>query len=782
MQTRPPFPDRLSRWIAAVLAFGLGLWAIPAAAAPAIIPAPKSMTVRAHADPVRIADGTPIVVAADDAEALQVAGYLHDLAARARGLDLPVRSGAGARPGETAIVLARRGRRRGSEEAYDLSVSPGRIAVTAAAAPGLFYGATTLWQLLTPDAAQGAVAVPQLCIHDAPRFRWRGLLLDSARHYQSPAFIEQLIDWMALHKLNVLHWHLTDDQGWRLQIKAWPKLTEVGAWRVPAGEAAAHDIDPATGKPRLYGGFYTQDQARAIVAYAAARHVAIVPEIDMPGHALAAILSYPELGSDGPGDPAIESDWGVFPYIYNVDDHTFAVLDEVLGEVMAVFPGRYIHIGGDEARKEQWKASPQIRAKMRALGIRREEALQSYFMRRIEAFVNAHGRRVVGWDEILKGGLPPTATVMSWNGIDGATAAARAGHDAILSPSPGLYLDHRQSDLADQPPGRADVTGLRDVYAFEPVPPHLTPRQRRHILGLQGNLWTEHVRTEDRVQAMAFPREAAVAEVGWSPRTRRDWNDFAARLPAMFGRYRALGLKADDAALEVRVDDHFNAADNQVAVALSTEIGQGEIRYTTDGSDPTAASPAYDLPLTLALPTTLKAAAFRDAEAISPIAERRFDPLSVRHRVSQDLALCTDKVGLNLEADWPIDGPRPIFLVDIMNPCWMYKAADLTGITALQVAVGRIPFNFQLGKDRAKIVLRPPATPDGELEVRADGCEGAPIAVLPLAPAAGRPGLTTLTGALPPASGAHDLCFTFTARRLDPMWVIESVQLVPAGT
>ncbi|HEY3889940.1 MAG TPA: beta-N-acetylhexosaminidase, partial [Caulobacteraceae bacterium] len=507
MQTRPPFPSELSRWLAAaMLAFGLGLGAIRASAAtPAIVPAPKSMLVRAQADPVRIDERTPIIVEVRDLDALRVANYLSELAARTRGLDMRVRAGGGVARGETAIVLRRRGHGVAGGEAYDLRVSPGRITVSAPTMAGLFYGVTTVWQLLTPDAAKGPVAVPQLSIHDAPRFRWRGLLLDSARHYQSPEFIEQLIDWMALHKLNVLHWHLSDDQGWRLEIKKYPKLTQIGAWRTPAGQAAAADIDPATGKPRLYGGFYTQDQARAIVAYAAARNVTVVPEIDMPGHALAAILSYPELASDGPGDPAIEGDWGVFPYIYNVDDHTFAVLEDVLSEVMAIFPSRYIHVGGDEAQKDQWKASPAIQARMKALGLANEDALQSYFIRRIETFLDAHGRRLVGWDEILEGGLPPTATVMSWNAFAGAMAAATAGHDAILTPQPTLYFDHRQSDLSDQP-GRVDVIGLRDVYDFEPAPATLTPKARGHILGLQGNLWTEHIRTEARVQAMAFPR------------------------------------------------------------------------------------------------------------------------------------------------------------------------------------------------------------------------------------------------------------------------------------
>jgi hexosaminidase len=741
-----------------------------AAPTPALIPQPAAMALTSGVPPVRVFDGVAIIAPPGDADAMWIARYLRDLTARTRGLRLAVRSGEGAQPGDATAIVLTRGAVSGGDEAYQLQVAPGRITIRAGATPGLFYGATTLWQLLTPDARRGAVEVPQLTIDDAPRFRWRGLMLDSARHFQSPAFVERLIDWMALEKLNVLQWHLTDDQGWRLEIKAYPRLTAVGAWRIPAGRAL--------GAERRYGGFYTQAQARAIVAYARARSVTIVPEIEMPGHALAAIRSYPSLGADGRAPTSIESDWGVYPYLYNVDDRTFRVLQTVLGEVMALFPSPYIHTGGDEAVKDQWKASPAVQARMRALGISDEDALQGYFTDRIGAFLAAHGRRLVGWDEILGGGLPAGATVMSWHGVDGAIAAANAGHDAVLSPAPTLYFDNRQSDLADQPPGRGHITSLADVYAFDPAPPTLNAAQRSHILGLQGNLWTEHIRTPPRVAAMAFPRAAAVAEVGWSPQVARNWDDFARRLPRAFDRYRALGLPADTAALEVRPDVQFDAAQNRVRVALATEIGQGDIRYTTDGQAPTARSPRYDRPLTLSLPVALKAQAFDDGRAISPLVERRFDAWSVRRRASQDLRLCSNAVALNLEAAAPASGPRPVFLVDIMNPCWILPAADLRGVDRLEVSVGRVPFNFQLGKDIESIRLRPPATLAGELEVRKDSCDGPIVAILPLASAAARRGLTTLSGDIK-GGGPHDLCFAFTARRLDPMWVINWIQLVP---
>ena len=672
-----------------------------------VIPAPARVAFREGVFAVRA--GTEISIPRDPSAA-RIARYFVDLMDQTCHVQLHTveRSNETLPKGGIAFRFNRAPRSDSNPESYTVDVSADRVVAAAAESRGLFYAAVTLWQLASPDCAAGAV-IPAQHISDAPRFHWRGLMLDSARHFQSPQFILRFIDWMALHKLNVLHWHLTDDQGWRLEIKKYPRLTEVGAWRVPAGAAAAADIDPATGQPRLYGGFYSQDDVRGIVAHAAERNVTIVPEIDMPGHATAAIVAYPQLGVTDHPPAAVPSDWGIYQNLYNVDDSTFAFLDDVLDEVMALFPSEYVHIGGDEAVKDQWQASPRIQARMRELQITSEDALQSYFVQRIEKYLNAHGRRMIGWDETLEGGIAKNATIMSWRGIDGAVAAVGAEHDAVLSPWPTLYFDNRQGAGSDEPPGRGKVISLHDVYDFDPMPPGIAVNDRHHIIGLQANVWTEHIRTEDQVEYMTFPRAAAVAEIGWAESGKHDWNDFIRRLPAELARYKAVGLTYSD-------------------------------------------------------------------DALRPEVVRKLGPFD--RYASQDLKTCTDKVVLSLEDDAPLQGKRAIFLIDIMNPCWILPAADLSHAPTLHAAVGQVPFNFQIGKDRDNIRLATPQTRAGELEVHLDSCAGERIAFTSLAPAAGNDAVTRLPAIrLPQTSGRHDLCFRFTQSTLDPLWALDWVQL-----
>ena len=764
-------------WIALAAALLAGAPAAALAAAGPVanvIPAPLSVSSPPDAAPVRIVEGETIFVPRDDAGARQTAQQLSALAERTRGLRLTVAVGDPPAAGGPAIVLLRRPGL--PEEGYALDVANGQARIAATADAGLFYGAVTLWQLLTADGQRGPAALAAVRIEDRPQFAWRGLMVDSARHFQSPAEIEQLIDWMSLHKLNVLHWHLVDDQGWRLQIRKYPRLTEIGAWRTPP--AGSPDAAPGHKGAARYGGFYTQDQVRTIVAYAAARHVSIVPEIEMPGHAVSALLAYPQFGAGAPPPRAAQAQWGGFPYVYGVGDGTLGFLEDVLTEVMELFPGRYIHIGGDEVAHERWNASPEAQARLRALGQSDPAALQADLTRRIASFLEAHGRRLVGWDEILGGELPADATVMSWHGIAGAVAAAAKGHDAVLAPAPWLYFDNGQSNDPHDPLGRGVMITLRDVYGFNPLPATLPPDAAGHLLGLQGNVWTEHIRTFDQFQAMAFPRAAAVAEVGWSAPERRDWTDFMRRLPAQFARYAALGLEANPAALDVVVTAEPATLGAGATVKITAQSGVGDIRYTLDGAQPTLASPRYDASFDVPLPAKVRAAAFLDDVRIGPIAEAQLDAASIRRRGSRQLRLCNQKLTLNLEGAQAPDGRTQTYMVNPQDPCWIYPAADLGGVERLSVGFARLPFNFGFDAGHNSAVLHPPREPAGELEIRQDNCLSDPIAVaaLPAGPVGGR---GMLSVPLPARSGRHDLCFTFTARSFDPVLALDWVQLAP---
>ena len=661
-----------------------------------------------------------------------------------------------------------------SAESYSLDVTPQRVLVSAGNERGLFYGAVTLWQLATQDDGDGGtIRIPALHIDDSPRFAWRGLMLDSARHFQSVDEIKQLLDAMALHKLNTFHWHLTDDQGWRLQIRKYPKLTEIGGCRIPAGDGG---IDPQ-GKPKPYCGYYTQEQVRDIVRYADALHITVVPEIDIPGHAQAAVAAYPQLGSVE-GVTRTSSDWGVNPYLFNAEEDTFRFLEDVMAEVVELFPGRYVHVGGDEAFKRQWQQSPRIQARMRELGVGDETQLQGYFVKRMETFLEAHGRRLIGWDEILESDLPADATVMSWRGLEGGIEAARKGHDVVMSPSSDLYLDYLQTDSPDEPPGRPATIDLRKVYDFEPVPAALSSTDARHILGLQANTWTEHMRTFARVEHAIFPRIAAVAETGWSPKARKNYADFLSRLPAQLRRYRALGIDYAQTPFAVRIDGMQPQGSSKLTVVLSNPLQFGDIRYTTDGGTPTPSSPHYDAPLSLEMPVRVRAAAFVVGQPLAAATGRHFDAASLLQRDDEALAMCSQGLMLRLEDDGPLEGPRAIYNVDIFNPCWLWRDAPLGDIATIEVRAGRIPYYFQLAGDEANRKFRPARTAHGELEVRA-GCDGTVLASVPMPAEPDADGFVRIKAALPAHRKRQDLCLFFTGDTRPAMWAIDEVRLLP---
>ncbi|MFF8483638.1 beta-N-acetylhexosaminidase [Streptomyces antibioticus] len=437
-------------------------------------------------------------------------------------------------------------------EAYRLVSDARGVLVEGGDAAGVFWGAQTLRQLLGPDAHRRAPvrrdrtwAVPHLTIEDAPRFRWRGLMLDVARHFMPKDGVLRYLDLMAAHKLNVFHFHLTDDQGWRVEIRRHPRLTEVGAWR--ARTKFGHRASPLWDE-KPHGGHYTQDDIREIVAYAAERHITVVPEIDVPGHSQAAIAAYPELGNTDVIDTtalSVWDTWGVNPNVLAPTDNTLRFYEEVFEEVLDLFPSEFVHIGGDECPKEQWRSSPAVQARIAELGLADEDALQSWFVRHFDTWLSARGRRLIGWDEILEGGLADGAAVSSWRGYAGGTAAARAGHDVVMCPEQHVYLDHRQDGGPDEPVPIGWVRTLEDVYRFEPVPPELTPAQEAHVIGTQANVWTEAMEDTARVDYQVFPRLAAFAEVAWSALpapAERDFADFERRTVAHYARLDALGV------------------------------------------------------------------------------------------------------------------------------------------------------------------------------------------------------------------------------------------------
>ncbi len=414
---------------------------------------------------------------------------------------------------------------------------------------GLFYGIQTIRQLLPPAIFREAPldsmrwTMPAVTIEDQPRFRWRGAHLDVVRHFMPKEFVKKYLDLLALHKMNSFHWHLTDDQGWRIEIRKYPKLTGVGAWR----KETMIPPYPRNGAPMRFdstptGGFYTQDDIREIVAYAAERHINVVPEIEMPGHSVAAIAAYPELGMAG-DTTTVATYWGVFSNILKPTDATVKFYQDVLTEVMELFPSKFIHVGGDEAAKAQWKSSPEIQARIRELGLKDESELQSWFIRQMDKFLTAHGRRLIGWDEILEGGLAPGAAVMSWRGVAGGIAAARQGHDVVMAPGSHTYLDHYQSlDTAHEPIAIGGYLPMDTVYSYEPYPDSLEPQYRKHILGAQVQLWTEYIPSPKQAEYMAYPRTSAFSEVMWTPEERRDYADFLRRLQVHLKRLDALDV------------------------------------------------------------------------------------------------------------------------------------------------------------------------------------------------------------------------------------------------
>jgi len=628
-----------------------------------------------------LAKGTSVVADTTDSLIGQVVDYFARHVQQATGIPLHILE----EPpnGEQKVILFKKTTDETlGEEGYRLTVRSTQILLKANRPAGLFYGVQTLFQLLPSeifainDPQNGSWRVPCVTILDKPRYPWRGLMLDVSRHFFPKEFVKKQIDYLAMHKMNRLHLHLTDDQGWRIEIKKYPKLTQISSWRREADG-------------RITGGYYTQDDIRELVAYAQSRFVTIVPEIEMPGHCQAALAAYPQLSCTG-GPFHVATEWGVHKDVYCAgNDSTFAFLENVLSEVIRLFPSPYIHVGGDEVPKDRWKACSKCQARIQAEGLKDEAELQSYFIRRIEKFLNAHGKRLIGWDEILEGGLAPNAIVMSWRGIQGGIAAAKQQHDVVMTPTSSCYFDYYQGDPKTEPLAIGGNLPIEKVYQFDPTPKALSPEEAAHILGGQANLWTEYIATPEHAEYMTYPRLAAMAEVLWSPKEKRNWRDFFGRLLTQFKRYDVLGIHYARSLFAVNVKSELEVSQKQWRVTLKPYLSEMEVRYTLDGSEPTGHSNVYKKPLVLNCTATLKVKTFVNGQAVGSTVQRTFYrhkalgqqvsvafPYGPRYTAGGDFALTDGLLGTRYFRDgrWQgYDGVDFVGTIDLGKPVSVHK-------------------------------------------------------------------------------------------------------------
>ena len=509
-----------------------------------IIPQPAELVILNGG--FTIDEKTAVLVSPLDGQTKLAADFLTALLRRSTSLELPVSEGTG--EGHNRIMMIIDTTLTVGKEGYTLEVTNRNIILKAPAAEGFFYGVQTIRQLLPPQVeVEGGLAgeirpvVPACVITDEPRFRYRGMHLDVCRHFFTVDEVKRYLDILALHKMNTFHWHLTDDQGWRIEIKKYPKLTTVGSQR--SETLVGHGgRPPFTYDGQPYGGFFTQDDAREVVRYASERFITVIPEIEMPGHATAAVASYPALSCTGK-QVEVATRWGVFDDVFCAGkDTVFAFLEDVLDEVMDLFPSEYIHVGGDECPKNRWQHCPLCQKRIREEGLKDEHELQSWFITRMEKYINSHGKKLIGWDEILEGGLAPEATVMSWRGVTGGIAAAKMDHDVIMTPYTYVYLDYYQCEPQGEPLAIGGYLPLEKVYSYEPLPEELDAEEQKHILGLQGNVWTEYIPTAEHLEYMAFPRAFAIAETGWTPEMKKDFEEFLARFEILRERYDLMNL------------------------------------------------------------------------------------------------------------------------------------------------------------------------------------------------------------------------------------------------
>ncbi len=592
---------------------------------------PDSATISIVPKPVMMKPGTGkfvinrftvVLVKDNDEEATKIARFFADRIRYSGGPLLEVKAMTKEDKNLPAIVFGMELNRTSlQQEGYELKITPKQVQLTAKTGAGLFHGIQTLLQLLPTEISGYSLPMtfkefelPAVVITDYPRYPYRGMHLDVSRHFFPKEFIKRYIDLIAMYKMNTFHWHLTDDNGWRIEIKKYPKLMQIAAWRVDH-EDKPWDKRPAQqpDEKATYGGYYSQDEIREIVKYAADRYITIIPEIEMPAHSVEVLAAYPQFScTGGPFTVPTGSYWPNLDILCAGNDSVFTFLEDVLTEVMSLFPSKYIHVGGDEADKTNWKKCPKCQERIKTEGLKNEKELQSYFIKRMEKFIVSKNRKMIGWDEILEGGLAPEATVMSWRGVEGGIAAARQGHDAIMTPTSYCYFDYYQADPASEPKAIGGFTTLKKVYSYEPTPGELTAEEAKHILGAQGNLWTEFIPTTTQAEYMAVPRMIALSEVVWSPKSARNWSDFRHRLSSQFLRLQKMRINYCRGSWKVDVNTEFDKKSNSVRVILGSEQLDVPIRYTLDGNDVKPSSPIYTGPIQVTKNGVIKAGLFQD--------------------------------------------------------------------------------------------------------------------------------------------------------------------------
>jgi hexosaminidase len=613
-----------------------------------IIPQPVSVT--AEAGHFTIDKNTSIIFNTKENDLRHAADFFNAYVKNVSGNALPFNV-----KKNKSIILEIKKTATIGDEGYLLEVTPVSIKITANSKAGIIYGMQSVFQTLPQIRTNAVLEVPCMKVMDYPSFKWRGMHLDVCRHFFSPEMVKEYIDLLSEYKFNTFHWHLTDDQGWRLEIKKYPKLTSVGAWRADRRGIPWSESQPTQpGEPTTYGGYYTQAQVRDIVAYAKERNITIVPEIEMPGHSEAAIAAYPWLSCTQQPQTTITG--GVYPKNFQTsycpaNDSVFIFLENVLSEVMQLFPSKYIHVGGDEVDKTPWKNDPGCQALMKKMGMKDADELQSYFIKRIEKFLIAHHRKLIGWDEILEGGLAPEATVMSWRGESGGIKAAKMKHEVVMTPGTPLYFDHYQAGPAGEPVAIGGFNTLKMVYDYYPIPKELDSVDAKYVLGAQANVWTEFISSREHLEYMVLPRMLALSEVLWTPKNKKNYDDFYDRLQKQFIAFDEKGFHYCPGNFTVAIKPV--SQDGKLSVILSSEIPGAPIYFTTDGTDPDAGSNRYVNPVEIDSSATLKAVVVQNGKVMgTQPAEQKF----VMHK-----AIGRNVVYANPPSRYyPADGPNTL--------------------------------------------------------------------------------------------------------------------------